>query len=184
MFVRNVAELGLQAAEALEHAHQLGVVHRDIKPANLLVDERRSLWITDFGLARLHGDNGLSVTGDLMGTFRYIGPEQVMARSMSIDHRTDIYSLGITLYELLTLKSAIAGDSQPEIMQRILQGGADSPGSSIGPSRPTSSTIVLKAMAKVPSERYVTARVGRGPQTLPGGQADRGESAQPFSNAP
>ncbi|WP_406696780.1 tetratricopeptide repeat protein [Singulisphaera sp. Ch08] len=157
-FIRNVAELGLQAAEALEHAHQLGVVHRDIKPANLLVDERRSLWITDFGLARLHGDNGLSLTGDLMGTFRYMSPEQVRARSMPIDHRTDIYSLGATLYELLTLRSAIPGDSQPEIIQRILQEEPIPPRQLNRAIPPDLETIVLKAMAKVPSERYVAAQ--------------------------
>jgi serine/threonine protein kinase len=75
----------VQAAEALEHAHQLGVVHRDIKPANLLLDARGNLWITDFGLAQVHSDTRLTLTGDLVGTLRYMSPEQVLGKHVSID---------------------------------------------------------------------------------------------------
>src|SRR5205807_464467 len=103
-----VAQIGIQAAEALEHAHQLGIVHRDIKPANLLLDGRGDLWITDFGLARLQDDHGLTMTGDVLGTLRYMSPEQA-AGSKDLDHRTDVYSLGATLYELLALRPAVAG---------------------------------------------------------------------------
>src|SRR6185312_2226061 len=95
--------------EALEYAHSLGVVHRDIKPANLLIDTRGDLWVTDFGLARLHADAGLTMTGDVLGTLRYMSPEQALARRGLVDHRTDIYSLGATLYELLTQHPAIEG---------------------------------------------------------------------------
>ncbi|HKB42092.1 MAG TPA: serine/threonine-protein kinase, partial [Gemmataceae bacterium] len=77
---RSMAELGAQAAEALEHAHQLGVVHRDVKPANLLVDGRGNLWVTDFGLAQIQGDANLTMTGDLVGTTRYMSPEQAQGR--------------------------------------------------------------------------------------------------------
>src|SRR5207245_5767300 len=98
-FCRTIAQLGVQTAEALEHAHQLGVIHRDIKPANLLVDVRGHVWITDFGLARLQGDAGLTMTGDLIGTLRYMSPEQALARHGEVDHRTDVYALGATLYE-------------------------------------------------------------------------------------
>ena len=101
-YFRTVARLGIQAAEALEHAHQQGIVHRDIKPANLLLDARGNLWITDFGLARLQDDAGLTMTGDLLGTLRYMSPEQALGQRAVVDHRTDIYSLGVTLYELLT----------------------------------------------------------------------------------
>jgi serine/threonine-protein kinase len=113
-FFRTVANLGVQAAEALEHAHQLGVVHRDIKPANLLVDVRGNLWVTDFGLARCQSQAGLTMTGDLVGTLRYMSPEQALARQAVVDHRTDIYSLGVTLYELLTLEPAFDGGGREE----------------------------------------------------------------------
>ena len=101
-FFRRAAALGIQAAEALDHAHKLGIVHRDIKPANLILDVEGNLWITDFGLARLQDDAGLTITGDLLGTLRYMSPEQALAKRGYLDHRTDIYSLGATLYELLT----------------------------------------------------------------------------------
>src|SRR5262249_51177904 len=122
-FFRQAAHLGIQAAEALEHAHQLGVIHRDIKPANLLVEndsplapggrrvggEGTRLWVTDFGLAHCQSQAGLTMTGDLVGTLRYMSPEQALAQRVVVDHRTDIYSLGVTLYELLTLEPAFPG---------------------------------------------------------------------------
>ena len=108
-FFRTVANLGIQAAEALEHAHQVGVIHRDIKPANLLVDVRGNLWITDFGLAHCQNQAGLTMTGDLVGTLRYMSPEQALAKRVPIDHRTDLYSLGATLYEFVTLEPAFGG---------------------------------------------------------------------------
>ena len=111
--------MGVQAAEALEHAHQLGVVHRDIKPGNLLVDGRGNLWITDFGLAQFHSEGNLTMTGDLLGTIRYMSPEQASAQPL--DHRTDIYSLGATLYELLTLEPAFGGSDRQELLRQIVQ---------------------------------------------------------------
>src|SRR5262249_43728140 len=95
-YYRKVAELGIQAAEALDHAHQLGIVHRDIKPGNLILDGRGNLWVTDFGLAHMqHSEAGLTGTGQMMGTPRYMSPEQAMAKRVPIDHRTDVYSLGL-----------------------------------------------------------------------------------------
>src|SRR5262249_23168256 len=105
-YYRTVARLGIEAAEALEHAHQLGVVHRDVKPGNLLLDGRGHLWVTDFGLAQFQSDQQLTLTGDLLGTLRYMSPEQALAQRVVVDHRTDVYSLGVTLYELLTLRPA------------------------------------------------------------------------------
>src|SRR5262249_32844758 len=79
-FFRPVAQLGIQAAEALEYAHQQGGLHRDVKPSNLLVDTRGTLWVTDFGLARFQGDASLTMTGDIVGTLRYMSPEQALAK--------------------------------------------------------------------------------------------------------
>src|SRR5262249_30616992 len=118
-FFRTIANLGQQAAVALEHAHQLGVIHRDIKPANLLVDVRGNLWITDFGLAHCQNQAGLTMTGDLVGTLRYMSPEQALAKRVVVDHRTDIYSLGVTLYELLTLEPAYDGRDRLELVRQI-----------------------------------------------------------------
>src|SRR5206468_5638624 len=115
------ARLGIQAAEALEYAHSLGVVHRDIKPGNLLLDTRGNLWITDFGLAQIQAEAGLTLTmtGDVLGTLRYMSPEQALGRRTLVGHRADIYSLGATLYELLTLRPAVDGSDRQEILRRI-----------------------------------------------------------------
>src|SRR5579871_4421520 len=102
------ARLMMQAAEALDYAHQVGVVHRDIKPANLLVDNAGKLWVTDFGLAQFQEMPEVTQTGDLVGTLRYMSPEQTLGQRGGVDHRTDIYALGVTLYELLTLRPAFA----------------------------------------------------------------------------
>src|SRR5262249_12841012 len=110
-FFRAVANLGVQAAAALDHAPQLGVVHRDIKPANVLVDATGNLWITDFGLAQCRNQAGLTMTGDLLGTVGYMSPEQASGDGIVIDQRTDIYSLGVTLYELVTLHRAFPGSN-------------------------------------------------------------------------
>ena len=99
----------LDAAEALEHAHRNGVVHRDIKPSNLLVDRDGHLWVADFGLARCRDGEEVTRTGDILGTLRYLSPEQLRGHRGLVDHRGDIYSLGLTLYELLTLEPAIPG---------------------------------------------------------------------------
>ena len=92
-YYRRVADLGTKAAEALEHAHQLGVVHRDVKPANILLDKHGELWITDFGVAMLQNSGGMTATGELVGTLRYMSPEQAGAQRGLVDHRTDVYSL-------------------------------------------------------------------------------------------
>jgi serine/threonine protein kinase/Flp pilus assembly protein TadD len=158
-YFRKVAELGVQAAEALDHAHQLGIVHRDIKPGNLMLDGRGNLWVTDFGLAQVQqGEGGLTMTGDLVGTLRYMSPEQALGKRAVIDHRTDLYSLGVTLYEMLTLRPAFGGNDRQELLRQV---------AFEEPARPRRldraipaelETIVLKAMAKEPAERYATAQ--------------------------
>jgi eukaryotic-like serine/threonine-protein kinase len=157
-FYRRVAELGARAAEALEHAHLEGVVHRDIKPANLLLDVRGNLWITDFGLALFHSDAGLTMTGELLGTLRYMSPEQALGKRALVDHRTDIYSLGVTLYELLTLKPVFDGHDRQELLNQIANDEPRAP-RAFDKSIPIElETIILKAIAKHPAERYASIK--------------------------
>lgn len=154
---RAVAELAVQAADALQHAHDYGIIHRDIKPSNLLLDARGKLWVTDFGLARVQTEAGLSVTGDVLGTVRYMSPEQAAGQSSLVDHRTDVYSLGITLYELLTLQDAFDVADRQEFLRRIAD-EEPRPPRRINPAVPVDlETIVLKAIAKLPQQRYATA---------------------------
>jgi serine/threonine protein kinase/Flp pilus assembly protein TadD len=157
-YFRTVANLGVQAAEALDHAHQVGVVHRDVKPANLMVDGRGHLWLTDFGLAHFQTDAALTMTGDLLGTLRYMSPEQALAKRVLIDHRSDLHSLGATLYELLTLEPAFGGNDRQEVLRRIAFEDPRPP-RRINPAVPAElGTIVLKAMEKDPAQRYGTAQ--------------------------
>jgi serine/threonine protein kinase/WD40 repeat protein len=154
-YFRWVASVGFQAADALAHAHHQGVIHRDIKPSNLLIDARGTIWVTDFGLARRLADPGLTHHDSLLGTPRYMSPEQ--ARTGAIDGRTDVYSLGATLYELLTLRPPFDGKSASELIEQIGQREPLVP-RSIDPRVPRDlETIVLKALAKRPADRYATA---------------------------
>jgi serine/threonine protein kinase len=100
---QSVAQIGVQVAGALEYAHQQGVLHRDIKPSNLLLDRRTTVWVTDFGLAKAADSDDLTHTGDVLGTLRYMPPEAFEGKS---DARSDVYSLGLTLYELLAFQPA------------------------------------------------------------------------------
>lgn len=154
---QNVAKFGIQAALALDHAHQQGVLHRDIKPANIMIDVNMHLWITDFGLARLGDDAGITLTGDLLGTARYMSPEQILAKRVVIDHRADIYSLGITLYELATLKAAFDGQDRYELWRQISFENPTNPRKIDGQIPVELETIILKAIEKNPNDRYVTA---------------------------
>jgi len=154
---REAARMAMQAAEALDHAHALGVLHRDIKPANLLVDDRGHLWVTDFGLAHFQGTSDLTKSGDLLGTLRYMSPEQA-AGGRILDPRTDIYSLGATLYELLTARPAFDGHDRQELARQIACVEPVSPRKR-EPSVPRDLEIIVsKAMAKEPERRYATAK--------------------------
>lgn len=156
-YFRWVAGLGIQAAGALDHAHQRKVIHRDIKPSNLLLDENGVLWITDFGLARREKDPSLTHIGAILGTPRYMSPEQAQSAHRPTDHRTDIYSLGATLYELTTQSPAFEGRTSKEVVSDIL-GREPVPPSRINPSVPRDlETIVLKAMNKRMEDRYPSA---------------------------
>src|SRR5262249_7627963 len=114
---RSVARIGLQVAEALAHANSQGVLHRDVKPSNLLLDGQGTVWVTDFGLAKAADSDELTRTGDLVGTLRYMAPERFRGQS---DARSDIYSLGLTLYELLTLQPAFDDADRGKLMRRVL----------------------------------------------------------------
>jgi eukaryotic-like serine/threonine-protein kinase len=157
-YFRYVARLGVDAAEALDHAHGLGVIHRDVKPSNLMVDRLGHLWVTDFGLARFDGESELTRTGDVLGTLRYTSPEQAQAKRGVVDQRTDVYSLGATLYELVTLRPAFDGRDRQEILNQINRDETPSPRKT-NPSIPRDlETIILKAMAHDLGSRYTTAR--------------------------
>lgn len=153
-----VAQLGLQAAEALEHAHSLGVIHRDVKPSNLIVDLAGRLWVTDFGLARIAcGDEGPTSSGDLVGTLRYIPPEQIRGERGAADPRADIYALGVTLYEAVTLRPLFDARDRTALIGQILNDEPPAP-RTIEPTVPRDlETIILKAMDKIPAGRYATA---------------------------
>ena len=153
-----LAGLGVQAADALQHAHDMGVVHRDIKPSNIMLDAEGQLWITDFGLAQVQDATEVTVTGDFVGTLRYMSPEQALAKRVVVDHRTDIYSLGVTLYELVTTERAFDGKTRAEVLKKIAFGAPTSP-RKINHDIPVAmETIILKAISRNPDERYQTAR--------------------------
>ena len=157
-FFRGAARLGAQVADALDHAHSEGIVHRDIKPSNLMIDQSSKVWVTDFGLARIESSPNLTITGDLLGTLRYMSPEQILAKRVVIDHRTDIYSLGASLYELLTLRPAFPEEDRQELTRQIAFDEPQRPRSIFKDIPLDLETVVLTAMAKNPQERYQSGR--------------------------
>lgn len=145
-----IAKIAADAAEALNYAHGEGVLHRDIKPSNLLIDENNHVWITDFGLAK-SGDEDLTNTGDLIGTLRYIPPERLHGWS---DPRSDVYSLGLTLYEMAALQAAFPSDDRVEVLKRVQNDEPTRP-RKISPDIPIDlETVILKAISKEPQRRY------------------------------
>jgi eukaryotic-like serine/threonine-protein kinase len=152
---RAAARIGAQVAEALAYAHAQGVVHRDIKPSNLLLDERGTVWVTDFGLAKdSHDVEALTHTDDFLGTLRYTPPERMHGPG---DARGDIYSLGLTLYELLAGRPAFAETDRARLLEQILHHDPPPP-RQLDPAIPRDmETIVLKAIAREPAQRYATA---------------------------
>ena len=152
---QSAAHLGVQVAEALHYAHGQGILHRDIKPSNLLLDLRGTVWVTDFGLAKLDDDRGLTQTGDILGTLRYLAPETLKGRA---DARSEIYSLGLTLYELLALRPAVEPSSRHAIIDQVLNGQIEPLGKR-NPEIPRDlETIVHKAVERDPRHRYQTAQ--------------------------
>jgi serine/threonine protein kinase len=157
-YFRIVAELGIQAAEALQHAHDLGIIHRDIKPSNILVNDAGHLWITDFGLARIGADANMTMTGDLLGTLRYMSPEQATGKPTLIDHRTDVYSLGATLYELLCLRPAFDAEDRQTVLHQVINTDPTPPRRHNSAIPTELETIILKSLQKTSTDRYETAQ--------------------------
>jgi serine/threonine-protein kinase len=152
-YFRSVAQIGVQTASALSYAHGRGIIHRDIKPGNLILDTTGNVWVTDFGLAKT-GDGGLTHTGDILGTVRYMSPERFRGQC---DVRADVYALGMTLYELLTLQAAYASGDRLKLIELIRQSEATSPRSVDGQIPRDLETIVMKAIDKDAKRRYQSA---------------------------
>lgn len=151
---RSVAGIGTQVATALHYAHRQGILHRDIKPGNLILDENGVAWITDFGLAKLVDQEDLTHPGDVVGTLRYMAPEQLEGETSA---RSDVYSLGLTLYELLTLRPAFNETSRYRLLRQVSQQEPPRP-RTLNPDIPRDlETVVLKAVARDPVHRYETA---------------------------
>jgi WD40 repeat protein/serine/threonine protein kinase len=152
-YYRSVARVGIQVAEALDYAHREGVIHRDIKPSNLLLDTAGRVWITDFGLAKIDGA-ALTTTGDVVGTIRYMAPERFRGWS---DPRSDVYSLGLTLYEMLLLQPAFAAPDRIKLIHEVTHTEPPRLRKVDGRIPRDLETIIQKAIDKEPGRRYQTA---------------------------
>ena len=153
-YYRSVARIGIQAAEALDYAHRQGVLHRDIKPSNLLLDSHGNVWVADFGLAKTGEADDLTQTGDILGTIRYMAPERFQGRG---DARSDVYSLGLTLYELVALRAAFEAPDRHALIERVLHEEPERLKKRVPGVPRDLETIIAKASAREPAGRYATA---------------------------
>ena len=152
-YFRRVARIGIQVADALAYAHEHGILHRDIKPSNLILDESGTVWVTDFGLAKAQGED-LTQTGDFVGTLRYMAPERFNGEA---DERSDLYSFGLTLFELCTLQCAFDKNERVELIHQVTHEEIPKP-SQHAPAIPKDlETIILKCADRNPSSRYLKA---------------------------
>jgi tetratricopeptide (TPR) repeat protein len=153
-YFQSLARIGLQAAEALEYANRQGVLHRDVKPSNLLLDTQGNVWLTDFGLAKTAESDDLTTTGDIVGTLRYMAPERFQG---NCDARSDLYGLGLTMYEMVALRPAFIEADRFKLIERIRH-GEPTPLKMVTPKVPRDlATIIHKAVEREPSRRYATA---------------------------
>jgi WD40 repeat protein/serine/threonine protein kinase len=153
-FYQSVARIGVQVAEALEYANRQGILHRDIKPSNLLLDNRGNVWVADFGLAKTTEADDLTHSGDILGTIRYMAPERF---SGHCDARSDVYSLGLTLYELVALRPAYESSDRHTLIEQVLHEEPERL-KKHAPGVPRDlETIITKASARDPAGRYATA---------------------------
>jgi WD40 repeat protein/serine/threonine protein kinase/tetratricopeptide (TPR) repeat protein len=151
---QSAATIGMQVAQALEHAHKQGIVHRDIKPSNLLLDSQGTVWVTDFGLAKADDQRNLTHTGDILGTLRYMPPEAFEGKT---DARSDVYSLGLTLYEMLAFRSAFDERERNRLIKQVTNEEPPRLGKLNRQVPRDLQTIVHKAIDKDPRQRYVSA---------------------------
>ena len=153
-FYRSVARIGMQVAEALEYANRQGIFHRDVKPSNLLLDNHGNVWVADFGLAKTAEADDLTHSGDILGTIRYMAPERFQGKC---DARSDVYSLGLTLYELVALRPAYEAADRHSLMERVLHEEPERL-KKRSPGVPRDlETIIAKATSRDPAGRYGTA---------------------------
>src|SRR6185503_20007366 len=156
MGVAQALSIAAQVAEGLGYAHQAGVVHRDIKPANIMVVAEGPVKITDFGIARMRASADLTQTGVMLGSPKYMSPEQVIGKRA--DHRSDVFSLGVILYEMLTGAAPFSGENVTALMYQIVNFAPPAP-STVNPQVPEMlDFVVAKMLAKPLEDRYQDAR--------------------------
>ncbi|MHC4945326.1 MAG: protein kinase domain-containing protein [Planctomycetota bacterium] len=153
-YFKNVAEIIALVADALESAHGAGVIHRDVKPSNILLTREGLPKLTDFGLAKIEDALAITRSRDFSGTPFYVSPEQAEPGPDGVDHRTDIYSLGVTLYEAMTLERPFSGKTSQEVLKKILTSEPKDPRKRSPLIPEDLSVICLKAMEKDPDRRY------------------------------
>lgn len=156
-YVAECALLCAQLASALAAAHQAGVVHRDLKPRNVMIDDRRQVRLLDFGLAKSAGEGSISMSGEITGTAHYMSPEQTLAKRVEVDHRADVWALGVILYELLTLQRPFDGKNLQQIVYAICFQEPVHPARRNAKVPRDLATICAKALEKDPQRRYATA---------------------------
>jgi serine/threonine-protein kinase len=145
-----------QVLDGIDHAHEFGIVHRDIKPANMMLTEKGTLKVLDFGIARLLGRTRLTKAGNIIGTLEYMAPEQV--RGLETDGRSDLYAMGMMLYEILTGEVPFDSDNEFELMKSQIETTPPSP-RSVNPNIPEAvSAAIMKAIEKDPIKRFQTGR--------------------------
>lgn len=179
-----IASLGAAAAGALHAAHEAGIIHRDVKPSNLVLGNDGQLWVADFGLARVQAENGLTKTGELVGTIRYMSPEQANGQGDLIDARSDVYALGTSLFELLALVPAYPGEDSMKLL-RDIRSSEPPTLSSIAPGVPRDLEIIVqRAMRPRPADRYRTAAaMAKDLQRFVAGKPVRAHGVSPIERA-
>jgi tetratricopeptide (TPR) repeat protein len=157
VYFGKLAEAFADVADGLQHAHAKKVIHRDIKPSNLILDREGRLRILDFGLARLEGQESLTLSGDFLGTPQYMSPEQARRKKIDVDHRTDVYSLGATMYEALCGRPPFRGKDHADTLSQIIERDPVEPRKINARVPKELETIVLKCLRKEAGDRYGTA---------------------------